>query len=201
MANESPESRDTLDIRKYPNRRYYDASHSVHVTLEDIHQLIREGHDVAVTDSRTGQDITGKVLTQILMDQDPFKLGVFPNALLHALIRSNEQLVTDFVDKYFNGALEAFLDSQKQFELYLRHVVGLRPDDAGGGGAVNPNPFATGFMSPFLKPFMPPMGAAGPGPRASEDGDSEAAELRAMVEELQRQVARLAEQGDGGTRP
>src|SRR4051812_28138424 len=98
-----PENQETrrLVIRKYPNRRYYDSTRSRHVTLEDIHTLIRDGYDVQVTDSRSGQDITGRVLTQIIVELDSPKLDVFPVPLLHKLLRSSEQLVTDFVQKYF----------------------------------------------------------------------------------------------------
>ena len=114
-----------MDLRKYPNRRYYDTRGSNYVTLEEIHAAIRDGCEVQVTDSKTGEDITAKVLTQIILDHDSPKLDIFPTALLHQLIRTNEPLVRDFVDKYFCQALSAFLQSQRQFEQYLRQALGL----------------------------------------------------------------------------
>ncbi len=174
-----------LDIRKYPNRRYYDATHSRHVTLEQIHELIRGGQDIRVTDSKTGEDITGKVLAQIILDQDPLKLSVFPDALLHKLIRTNEQLVSDFVEKYFNQALEAFLKSQRQFEDYLRHAVGLNP-------ALQMGPqLAQSMMNPFLAHFMP-----GQTPRPTESQETE--DLRRQVQELREQIAELRPQPPAG---
>jgi polyhydroxyalkanoate synthesis repressor PhaR len=171
-------SRQTLEIRKYPNRRYYDATRSTHVTLEQIHELIRAGHDIRVTDSKTGEDITGKVLAQIILDQDPMKLAVFPDALLHKLIRTNEQLVEDFVEKYFNQALDAFLRSQKQFEEYLRHAVGLNP-------ALQMGPqLAQAMMNPFVAQFL---GQQTPPPAENE----EARELRRQMQELREQMAEL----------
>ena len=74
-----------LKIRKYPNRRYYDSTRSRHLTLEALYAAIRDGYEIEVTDSKTGQDITAKVLAQIIIDLDPPKLGVFPVALLHKL--------------------------------------------------------------------------------------------------------------------
>src|SRR5688572_24270126 len=91
-----------LRIRKYPNRRYYDTTRSRHLTLQEIHKSICDGYEIEVTDSRTGNDITGKVLAQIIIDLDPPKLDIFPVALLHRLLRANQQLVTDFTQKYFN---------------------------------------------------------------------------------------------------
>lgn len=56
-----------LEIRKYPNRRYYDVTRSQHLTLEDIRSLVRENYDIRVTDSKSGSDITAKVLAQIIL--------------------------------------------------------------------------------------------------------------------------------------
>jgi len=114
-----------LKIRKYPNRRYYDSTRSQHLTLEEIHAAIRDGYEIEVIDSKTGHDITAKVLAQIIIELDPPKLGVFPVALLHKLLRSNEQLVQDFTEKYFNQALTTFLESQRKFEKSLRGAMGL----------------------------------------------------------------------------
>ena len=109
-----------LRIRKYPNRRYYDSTRSRHLTLEEIYTAIRDGYEIEVTDSKTGADITPKVLAQIIIELDPPKLGIFPVPLLHRLLRANEQLVQDFTQKYFNQALAAFLDSQRNFEQSMR---------------------------------------------------------------------------------
>ena len=88
-----------MDIRKYANRRFYDATRSKHITQEEIHQFIRNGHEVRVTDAKTGEDITVRVLAQIILDMDEPKLAVFPVELLHRLIQSNETLMHDFVEK------------------------------------------------------------------------------------------------------
>src|SRR5574338_298463 len=90
-----------LKIRKYPNRRYYDATRSRHLTLEELYASVRDGYEISVSDSKTGQDITAKVLAQIIIDLDPPKLDVFPVPLLHRLIRANERLLQDFTEKYF----------------------------------------------------------------------------------------------------
>ena len=103
-----------LDIRKYPNRRYYDATHSRHLTLEEILDLVREGYDIKVTDSKTGADITALVLTQMILELETQKVENLPIALLLNLIRSNDQFLQDFMEKYFNQALNAYLEYQKQ---------------------------------------------------------------------------------------
>lgn len=98
-----------LEIRKYPNRRYYDSTRSRHLTLEEIHSAIREGYEIHVIDSRSGEDITVRVLAQIIIDLDTPKLEVFPVPLLHGILRANQKMIGDFINRHFNQPLAMFL--------------------------------------------------------------------------------------------
>lgn len=111
-----------FEIKKYPNRRFYDVSRSRHVTLSDLHDLVRDGNEIHVTDSATGTDITNVVLAQIILEHDPPKLDLFPSSLLHQAIQANEQMMRKFIDQYFAGAMDAFVQSRKQFDDYLRRI-------------------------------------------------------------------------------
>jgi polyhydroxyalkanoate synthesis repressor PhaR len=197
---EQPKS-NRLEINKYPNRRYYDKTRSRHLTLEEIYAAIRDGYEVQVSDSRTGDDITAKVLAQIILELDPPKLDVFPVALLHRLLRANEQLVTDFTHKYFNQALMTFLDSQKKTEQYLRQAMGLQSASTPMTdwaklmfGTFNPAAWAaTASTSP---PAVPPATTAGPmGETTTSDArggsPSTAPELAGQVAELRQQITQL----------
>lgn len=204
MAQASSTSPRRLKIRKYPNRRYYDITRSRHVTLEEIYALIREGCEIQVTDSRSGQDITPKVLAQIIIELDSPKLGVFPVPMLHRLLQANREIVTDFVEKYFNQPLGAFLDSQKNMEQYFRHAIGIP----------NPSSNVANWARMMWGPFSPAFwsgarsGAAsseaGPGvaepssaapsaaPASSTPSESSSEhELHQQLEVLRRQVADL----------
>lgn len=183
----------TLKVRKYPNRRYYDTTRSCHVTLEELRALIQQGYDVEVTDSATGQDITAKVLAQILLEQDPVKLDIFPAAMLHRIIRANEQIVTEFVEKYFNQALSSFLASKQAYEDFLRRSMGLAGAGGGGeapaGGGAGPE-WMRWIMNPLAgNPWMatPPP----PSPRPAEPPPGEADELKQTVADLRRELDEL----------
>jgi polyhydroxyalkanoate synthesis repressor PhaR len=183
---ESAEPR-LLQISKYPNRRFYDKTRSRHLTLEDIHALIREGYEVQVTDSKTGEDITAKVLAHMILELDPPKLQIFPSALLHRLIRANEQLVIDFTHKYFSQAFMAFMDSQKKAEHYLRQAMGLHT--------------STPSMMDWAKLMWGPFGQSGreKGAGAAQSrkaaGSAESAsqirDLLDRIEQLQQELVRL----------
>src|SRR5438270_1363463 len=179
MPESSKTHPERLEIRKYPNRRYYDTTRSRHLTLDEIHALIREGHDVRVTDSKTSLDITAQVLTQIILELETQKLDSFPVPLLARVIRVNDQLVKDFIEKYFNQALHSFLDYQHQLEEQLRQVHGLP----------GVYPAVTAWTKAMLHPFASAFGAE---PPANAPAPPESAEQwKAMVKDLQQQVATL----------
>jgi polyhydroxyalkanoate synthesis repressor PhaR len=96
----------TIQIRRYPNRRFYDRSQRRYVTLGEIEDLVLEGRTIEVRDSRTGEDITRQILTQILLERHPDKMEFFPAAFLHALLRAND-LATEFWRAYLRQAMIA----------------------------------------------------------------------------------------------
>jgi polyhydroxyalkanoate synthesis repressor PhaR len=178
-SNSSPRK---LEIKKYPNRRYYDATHSRHLTLDEIRSLIQQGYDLTVIDARTSADITAQVLTQIILELDTPKLDSLPVPLLVRIIRVNDQLVKDFIEKYFNQALKSFLDYQQQVEEQIRRAHGLPP--------VFPSVAAwtKAMLQPFAAAFTAaPAEASPPGAESSEPEDL--ARLREQVRELQAQLA------------
>lgn len=172
-----------IEIKKYPNRRYYDSTHSRHLTLDEIRLLIQKGHEVAVTDAKTGEDITAQLLTQIILELETAKLDSFPVPLLLRVIRVNDQLVKDFIDKYFNQALQSFLDYQRRIEDQMRHS-GLTASFPGASA------WTEAVFQPFAAAFGEPRRGAAPSPapdaKADADGD-----LRKLVRELQQQVMDL----------
>jgi polyhydroxyalkanoate synthesis repressor PhaR len=190
MSSTPPPVNRKLVIRKYPNRRYYDTSRSCHVTLEQIHALIRDGYDIQVTDTRTDKDITAKVLAQIIMELDPPKLDIFPVPLLHKLLRSSEQIVNDFVQKYFNEALNSFLDSQRNVEQVMRSAMGL-PPSAPTLADLTKIMWSPLKSTPWTMTDTPPSSSTPPATSPPPVAPAETADLRRVVEQLQEEVARL----------
>src|SRR6516164_2841104 len=184
MADESTPKPKKLEIKKYPNRRYYDATHSRHFTLEEIRTLIQQGYDIHVTDAKTSADITAQVLTQIILELDTPKLDSLPVPLLVRLIRMNDQLVKDFIEKYFNQALKSFFDYQKQLEEQIRKTHGLPPVF----------PSVSAWTKAMLEPFSAVFSAA-PAAKSAEGQQPLHAkkdqDLHRLVRELQKEVASL----------
>lgn len=70
IAGELTSAREPHLIKKYANRKLYDTRTSHYVTLEEIAQLVRDGHDIRVVDRDTGNDITQVILSQIVLTEE-----------------------------------------------------------------------------------------------------------------------------------
>lgn len=187
--NQHKNEPDVFEIKKYPNRRFYDVTRSRHVTLADLYEIVREGRQIIVQDSKTGADITNVVLTQIILEHDPPKLDLFPASLLHQAIHSNQQMVRSFIDQYLAQAMDAFSRSRQQFDEFLSRS---------GFSSLSPTaPFDWVRMlipGPARPPQPPASGAASPNaasrtePSAVSDASlqDQIAALRAELDEVKR---------------
>ncbi|MFO0953248.1 MAG: polyhydroxyalkanoate synthesis regulator DNA-binding domain-containing protein [Isosphaeraceae bacterium] len=159
-----------VQIRRYPNRRLYDRSRRQYVTLKDIEDLVLEGKTVEVSDSRTGDDMTRHILTQILMDRHPRKMDMFPVAMLHSVLRAN-----DFAMDLWGGYLRQSLAAMEAWQKAA-------------------SPFATpmDWVSTFFPGFAPPAPASGANPGATSASPTPSQDPVAMrIEELSRRIDRL----------
>jgi len=165
---------DIVPIKRYPNRRFYDRKSSKYVTLQDIEELVRGGQTIEVRDSRSQEDLTRVVLTQILLERQPERMDMFPIPLLHIILRAND-LSLEFLRVFLRLSL-ATLES-------LQGTRTMAP-----------------FVSPFdwMRIFFPGFGPP-PEPRPSDESPEvrlKSAEAtvespEGTVEQLSRRVAEL----------
>jgi len=87
-------------IKKYANRRLYDASISKHVTLEDIRDLIVRGEKIKVVEDKSGEDITRLILLQVIAEQEQFGKPILTTQLLESIIRYYGGPMQDFMARY-----------------------------------------------------------------------------------------------------
>jgi polyhydroxyalkanoate synthesis repressor PhaR len=96
-------------IRKYANRRLYDAQDSRHVTLDDLRKLIAAGERIKVVDDKSGEDLTRSILLQIIASQEQFGTPVLSTQLLEAIIRFYgnpiQQMLTTYLERSIGGLL------------------------------------------------------------------------------------------------
>lgn len=161
----------TAIIKKYSDRRLYDTGERQYVTLEDIARMIRDGVEVQVVESRTGQDITRVILSQIIMEESRSGGGGLPLKLLHQLVIASDHAMHDFLSWYLDTALDVY----KKAGSALRSGV---------------SEARTAVTSPveFVRNLL------GAQPKPPERAASELDELRRQVEELEDLLTRRRRQ-------
>ena len=74
-------------IRRYENRKLYDAEAGRYVTLEDVARIVAGGGEVDVVDQKTGEDLTSFTLAQVLLERVRTGASRIPRQVLTRLIR------------------------------------------------------------------------------------------------------------------
>ena len=114
-------------IKKYANRRLYDAAASRHVTLEDIHKLIVQGEQVKVVDDKSGEDITRSVLLQIVAEQEHFGRPILSVQLLHSILRFYGTAMEEFTGQYLEKSVEKLLEQQDAMRQQIWKLMSSTP--------------------------------------------------------------------------
>ncbi|MBM4397594.1 MAG: polyhydroxyalkanoate synthesis regulator DNA-binding domain-containing protein [Deltaproteobacteria bacterium] len=109
-------------IKKYPNRRLYHTGERRYVNLEDVERMVREDADFRVVDAQSGDDITRRVLAQVILEQMQEYEPVLPAELLRFVIKQRgmttgwQDLVRRFAGNVpFAGAAAPWADVLASF--------------------------------------------------------------------------------------
>lgn len=108
-------------IRRYENRKLYDATAGRYVAIEDIARLIAAGKDVHVEDRRTGEDITSVVLAQVILDGLKERSDSIPRQVLARIIRLAAGPVSAWAE--WNGPHEAAVRARAEAERIAADVA------------------------------------------------------------------------------
>jgi polyhydroxyalkanoate synthesis repressor PhaR len=166
MGSSAPE---VISIKRYPNRRLYDRQSRRYITLQDLEDMVLQGKKIEVRDSRSGEDLTRSILTQILLERHPEKMEMFPVAMLHGILQAND-LVLEFFRSYLRQSL-AVLEQMQQ-----------------------PSPSFSPFLAPmdWMRAMIPP---SLPFPMTRPTAPPESAalhtDLDARISEIEERIGRL----------
>jgi polyhydroxyalkanoate synthesis repressor PhaR len=119
-------SRERL-IKKYANRRLYDASISKHVTLSDIRELITKGEKIRVIEDKTNEDITRLILLQVIAEQEQFGRPILTAQLLESIIRFYGGPMQDFMSRYLELSVRAFMSQQNAMQKRVASALHSAP--------------------------------------------------------------------------
>jgi polyhydroxyalkanoate synthesis repressor PhaR len=114
-------------IKKYANRRLYDASQSRHITLDDIRGLIVKGEKVRIVEDKTGHDITRHILLQVIAEQEQFGRPILSTTVLESIIRFYGNPMQGFLAGFLEKSIEVFLNQQEAIQSQLSKLVSSGP--------------------------------------------------------------------------
>jgi polyhydroxyalkanoate synthesis repressor PhaR len=114
-------------IKKYANRRLYDASQSRHITLDDIRQLIVKGEKIRIVEDKTGHDITRHILLQVIAEQEQFGRPILSTKVLESIIRFYGNSMQGFLASFLEKSVETFLHQQENLQTQISKIVANTP--------------------------------------------------------------------------
>lgn len=84
------------------------------MTLDDLCEMVQEGHDFVVQDAKSGADLTRSVLTQIIVEQESRGQNLLPTNFLRQLIGFYGDNIQSVVPNYLEHTLDIFAKNQEQ---------------------------------------------------------------------------------------
>ncbi len=199
--NDTPQ--ETIELRRYPSRKLYNKTASSYVRLPEVADMIRQGANIRVEDTETGEDVTRQVLLQIIMEQEgQADRAVLSADLMMDMIRINQSKASELMSSLFEQSIAFLRNQQAQLansvssslappwnvfdpaqiqevqRKYQAQLAGLWPGMAAAA------PVMAGM------PGMPGMGAnVGAGAAPANDA-AEIKALRQRLEELEKKLSK-----------
>jgi polyhydroxyalkanoate synthesis repressor PhaR len=154
-------------IRKYANRRLYDAHDSRHVTVDDLRKLIAGGQRIKVVEDKSGEDITRSILLQIIASQEQFGTPVLSTQLLEAIIRFYGNPIQQMLTSYLEQSIGALLRQQSVLQAEMTKALETPMAPLAEMARQNMEMWAK-MQASMLSAFTPPATAAENAERAEK---------------------------------
>ncbi len=87
-------------IKKYVNRKMYDATDKKYVSMAQLAVLIKSGEEVSITDKKTGEDLTAAIVSRLIGREKKEKGTVVSPRIMMQLLRKGGDTLTDYAKKY-----------------------------------------------------------------------------------------------------
>ncbi|PIW28929.1 MAG: polyhydroxyalkanoate synthesis repressor PhaR [Rhodospirillales bacterium CG15_BIG_FIL_POST_REV_8_21_14_020_66_15] len=198
MAEKKPAEGEPITIKKYANRRLYNTATSSYVTLDYLAQMVKDGDEFVVNDAKTGEDITRQVLTHIIVEEESKGTNLLPISFLRHLISFYGDSLQAVVPNYLEHTMQSFATNQEALRKTMQEALeGFNP--FGQFEEVSKQNMV--LFENAMKMFSP-FYAEGKGvkPKTNNSNGGQGAadidEMRAKLEEMQRQLDSLSGDND-----
>ena len=181
-------SNEPLLIKRYASRRLYNTETSDYVTLEDISGFIRDGREVKIIDSKSGDDLTRQYLLQIIAEHESRGENVLPINVLNDLVRSYTTQASSIVPQFLAASFDMIREGQSKMVENM--------------SSINPMASLPGFealqaqQEAFLKAMtsgVQPFGAAKEDEESDkEEASEDLADIKKQLADLQAKLSKLS---------
>ena len=197
MADKSKSETEPITIKKYANRRLYNTETSSYVTLDHLAQMVKDGKDFVVRDAKSGNDITRAVLTHIIVEEETKGQNLLPITFLRHLISFYGDSLQALVPRYLDYSMQSFARNQEQMRDYLKGAMGgMTPlgqfEDMGKQNMAIFENAVNMLSSMYGGGMKDPASAKGDSGGGGDKGD-QMEELKAKIDQMQKQLDQLAE--------
>ena len=198
MSNQAPASNaQPITIKKYANRRLYNTATSSYVTLDHLCQMVKDGVDFVVYDAKTGNDITRTVLTQIIVEEEAKGQNLLPITFLRQLISFYGDNLQWVVPRYLEHMMSSFATNQDQMRKSMQEALGgvFPLGNLEDMGKQNMALFesAMKMFTPYILNEQDKAAAAEAGKREAVQDKDTLSELKAQMNQLQKQLDALSQ--------
>jgi polyhydroxyalkanoate synthesis repressor PhaR len=118
-------------IKRYGggSRKLYDTEESRYVSLDEIAGWVRDGQQLRVVDSKSGENVTAQTLAQVIYEGERRGVSLVPTEILHEVIRRGERAVQRGVARFQDGMdrlVRAGVDRVKPLQEAREEMAALR---------------------------------------------------------------------------
>lgn len=124
MAEKPADDDKPIIIKKYANRRLYNTSTASFVTLDDLHEMVKNGTRFTVIDAQSSSDITCSVLAQIIADEENRGHNMLPPNYLRQVLKLYNEGIGPQLSAYLETSLDTFTANQQQMIAQMARVFG-----------------------------------------------------------------------------
>jgi polyhydroxyalkanoate synthesis repressor PhaR len=176
-------------IQKYANRRLYNKATSSYITLEDLSKMVKDGVEFEVRDAKSGEDITRKVLTQIIFEEEGRGQNLLPIQFLRQLIGFYGDRMQAFLPSFLELSLDSFIRQQERVRDQMSVVTppGMGVLDE----QIRQNMILFDRAMKMFTPFAFRPEETPPPPKPAPGDEDTLAELKKQMAAMQAQLAAL----------
>ena len=173
---------DPILINRYASRRLYNTQTSEYVTLDEISELIKQGHDVEIRDRKTGEDLTRQFLLQIITEQESKGENVLPVNVLTGLVRSYSTAAQGILPDFLSQSYEMFTQQQQSM---MEKIPGM---SATGNWQKQQQEMMQSMVAAWMPQMQNSSAAAQKKETVSESESNELSAVKQQLAELMKKV-------------